>query len=443
MSVTRKSDTPVGNGRTAQFGEWVIRWRWFVILFSLLVVAGFGAGASKLYMKNDYRIFFGEDNPQLTSFESLQAIYTKDDNILFVVEHAEKQAFSSDFLVAVQWLTEEAWKLPFATRVDSVTNFQHSYSEEDDLIVGDLVETPAEMDAQQLSDVRSVAMAEPMLRDRLIGDNDRVIGVNAILTLPELDPNEAVQAAGAARELVERFNASFPEYKVYLTGMVMLNNAFAESSIRDMTTVVPLMYLGIIVSMLFLIRSVTGTIGALLVIVFSSVVAMGFMGAIGFPVTPPSAIAPTIIMTLAIADSIHILVSLLFYMRQGLSKHDAIVESLRVNFQPVFLTSLTTAIGFLSMNFSDAPPFRHLGNVVAVGVAAAWFFSIGFLPALLSLLPFRQPVGKETRETRFDAWVDFLVRRRSATLWSSVAVVVALAAFVPKIDLDDLGRLLC
>jgi predicted RND superfamily exporter protein len=437
MSVTTKSIAPKNNGRATQFGEWVIRWRWFVILFSLLVVAGVGAGASKLYMKNDYRIFFGADNPQLKSFESLQAIYTKDDNILFVLEHPEKKAISAEFLTAVQWLTEEAWKLPFATRVDSVTNFQHSYSEGDDLIVGDLVEAPSEMNSAQLAEVRRVAMGEPMLRGRLVGDNERVIGINAILTLPELDPNEAVQATGAARKLVERFNDSYPEYKVYLTGMVLLNNAFAESSIRDMSTVVPLMYLGILIAMLFLIRSIAGTIGALLVIVFSSVVAMGFMGAIGFPVTPPSAIAPTIITTLAIADSIHILVSLLYYMRQGLSKNAAIVESLRVNFQPVFLTSLTTAIGFLSMNFSDAPPFRHLGNVVAVGVAAAWFFSIGFLPALLSLLPLRERAGKETRESRFDAWVDFLVRRRAVTLWGSVTVVVFLAAFVQKINLDD------
>ena len=432
---TNRSQSDPGWG--AAFGRWVLRWKWLVLLVSLAVVIGVGAGAGKVRMKNDYRVFFGDDNPQLKSFEALQAIYTKDDNVLFVLEHAENEVFSPEFLSAVQKVTEEAWKLPFATRVDSVTNFQHSYAEEDDLIVGDLVESPNEMSAAQLAAVRDVAMGEPMLRDRLVGDNKRVVGINAILTLPEKDPNEAVQAATAARALVTEFNKTYPEYKVYLTGMVMLNNAFAESSIRDMTTVVPLMYLGIMATTFFLLRSISGTIGAFLVIIFSSAVAMGFMGLIGFPMTPPSATAPTIITTLAIADSIHILVSLMFYMRQGLSKNDAIVESLRVNFQPVFLTSLTTAIGFLSMNFSDAPPFRHLGNVVAVGVAAAWFFSIGFLPALLALLPIRSRSVKESAGSRFDTWVDFLVRRRSATLWSSVAFVVFVAAFIPKISLDD------
>ncbi len=437
MSDLEKQEEALEDGWGAPFGRWVIRWRWLVLLVSLAIVVGVGSGARKLGMKNDYRIFFGDDNPQLKSFEALQAIYTKDDNILFVLEHSENEVFSQEFLAAVQTVTEEAWKLPFATRVDSVTNFQHSYAEEDDLIVGDLVESPYDLSTEELKEVQRVALSEPMLRDRLVGDSPRVVGINAILTLPEKDPNEAVQAAAAARELVAAFNEQFPEYKVYLTGMVMLNNAFAESSIRDMSTVVPLMYLGIIVTTMFLLRSVSGTVGAFLVIVFSSAVAMGFMGSIGFPITPPSASAPTIITTLAIADSIHILVSLMFFMRHGRSKNEAIVESLRVNFQPVFLTSLTTAIGFLSMNFSDAPPFRHLGNVVAVGVIAAWFFSIAFLPALLAVLPMRAGKSVARSGTRFDSWVDFLVRRRSSTLWGSVAVVVLLAAFIPKISLDD------
>ena len=437
MSELKTDESKTAPDWGTAFGHWVLRWKWLVLLVSLALVIGVGAGASKVRMKNDYRVFFGDDNPQLKSFEALQAIYTKDDNILFVLEHPTNEVFSREFLSAVKHVTEEAWKLPFATRVDSVTNFQHSYAEEDDLIVGDLVESPSDMNEAELAAARDVAMGEPMLRDRLVGDNKQVVGINAILTLPEKDPNEAVQAAAAARELVSKFNESYPDYKVYLTGMVMLNNAFAESSIRDMTTVVPLMYLGIMAATFFLLRSIAGTIGAFLVIIFSSAVAMGFMGLIGFPMTPPSATAPTIITTLAIADSIHILVSLMFYMRQGLSKNDAIVESLRVNFQPVFLTSLTTAIGFLSMNFSDAPPFRHLGNVVAVGVAAAWFFSIGFLPALLALLPIRSRSIKESGGSRFDTWVDFLVRRRSATLWSSVAFVVFIAMFIPKISLDD------
>ena len=102
-------------------------------------------------------------------------------------------------------------------------------------------------------------------------------------------------------------------------------------------------------------------------------------------------------MTLAIADSIYVLVTLLKGMQSGLSKNDAIVESLRVNMTPVFLTSLSTVIGFLSMNFSDVPPFNHLGNITAAGVMAAFLLSILFLPALVAVLPMRVPKGVPRR----------------------------------------------
>ena len=91
----------------------------------------------------------------------------------------------------------------------------------------------------------------------------------------------------------------------------------------------------------------------------------------------------------AVADSIHILVSLRGLMREGMSKLDALPEAMRLNFLAVAITSLTTIVGFLALNFSDAPPFWHLGNITAVGIAAAWMFSITLLPALVALLPMK------------------------------------------------------
>ena len=202
------------------------------------------------------------------------------------------------------------------------------------------------------------------------------------MTLPYEDPNEPVTAANAAQVLADKFQKKYPEYEVYLTGIVMLNNAFATSSMRDIATIIPIMYLGISITMFLLLRSFAGTFATLVVIALSSIVGVGFMGWIGFPLTPPLAIAPTIITTMAVADSIHVLVTMLEQMRKGETKVAAIKESLRINFQPIFLTSLTTAIGFLSLNWSDAPPFQHLGNVVAVGVVAAWVFSIYLITRL-------------------------------------------------------------
>jgi predicted RND superfamily exporter protein len=121
------------------FAKHVIEYGWRYLLLSVLLTVLCGWGMSKLEFKNDYRVFFSPENPQLTAYDKFQKIYTKDDNILLVVTHPSEKVFSNEFANALRWLTDEAWKLPFATRVDSLTNYQHSEAEEDDLLVGDLI----------------------------------------------------------------------------------------------------------------------------------------------------------------------------------------------------------------------------------------------------------------------------------------------------------------
>jgi predicted RND superfamily exporter protein len=151
--------------------------------------------------------------------------------------------------------------------------------------------------------------------------------------------------------------------------MVMLNDAFNEAGVRDVMTLMPVMYLLITVMLFIVLKSKSAVATTMGVMVLSIMGAMGFSGWAAIPITPPSSIAPTVIMTLAIAHSIHILKTLFKTMSAGADQEQAIVESLRQNLRPVFLTSLTTIIGFLSLNFSDTPPFHDLGNITAMGVA--------------------------------------------------------------------------
>ena len=67
------------------YAQWLIRWRWPVILVTIALAATAGYGAKNLAFKNDYRVFFSEDNPQLLAFEEIQNTYTKNDNIMFVI----------------------------------------------------------------------------------------------------------------------------------------------------------------------------------------------------------------------------------------------------------------------------------------------------------------------------------------------------------------------
>ena len=425
------------DARVEGFARRVIRWRWPVLLVSLLVSIAISSRAQGLFFDTDYAAFFGSENPQLSAYEELQNVYTKNDNVLFVVEPANGEAFSRESLLAVEELTEAAWQLPFAIRVDAVTNFQHTSSEEDDLFVRDLVEEVAARSGPERDAARDVAVAEPLLVRRLVNEGATVSGVNVTLQLPGEGPTEPIQVAAAAREMAAAVGASHPEVTIYITGFAMLNNAFQEVSVDELSVLMPLMFGAMFLVMILTLRSVTSSIATMLLVMLSVGIAMGLGGLFGVGLTPPSAQAPTIIMTLAIADSIHILVSMLRGMGAGLSKHDAIVESLRINMTPVLLTTVSTVIGFLSLNFSDVPPFNHLGNMTAAGVTGAFLLSISFLPALMAILPVRVPKARAGTSVFFDRFADLVIAGRRSLLWGSTALTVLFVALIPMNELDD------
>ncbi|WP_205944726.1 efflux RND transporter permease subunit [Pelagibius litoralis] len=431
------SGKSMSGGWIVSYAELIIRLRWLVILGSVALAVALGSGGQFLGFSTDYRVFFGKENPQLKAFESMQQIYTKDDNILFVLQPRDGEVFTPEMLGAIRELTEASWQLPFSRRVDSITNFQHSYAQGDDLTVEDLVPARAGLTTEKIAAIRATALGEPLLINRLIAPDARTTGVNVTLTLPGESESEVPVAMAAAREIVEAFRERHPDITVAVTGLVALNNAFSEASFADLATLIPIMYGIIIAGLLIFLRSIAGTIATLLVVGLSAGTAMGLTGWLGINLTPPSSTAPTIILTLAVADSIHLLVTLLHAMRQGASKREAIIESLRVNFNPIFLTSLTTAIGFLSLNFSDAPPFRDLGNITAMGVIAAWIYSVSFLPAFLAVVPLRvkrQTTGSNDLMQRL---AEFVLRRRQPLLYGMTALVIALAVWIPRIELND------
>ncbi len=421
-----------------RYTDWVVRWRWPVILLSLLSISAMTAGVSRLEFSNDYRVFFSEENPQLIAFEALQKIYTKNDNILFAIEPADGNVFTESNLRLIADVTEKAWQLPFSTRVDSITNFQHTRAEGDDLIVEDLVD-PETLTAADLSRIREVALNEKLLLNRLITPGGEITGINVAIELPGIDPaTEVPKVAAAARALAEAVRADYPGTKVYLTGVIMMDNAFAEASLTDMQTLMPLAFTGVIIMLLLLFRSFSATVITSAVFFLTILASLGLAGWAGFPMTPPLASVPLVVLILAVADCVHILIPALRGMREGEEKLAALRESMRINFQPVFLTSLTTAIGFMTLNFSEVPPFGHLGTAAALGVVIAFLLSILLLPTLFAVLPVRVRPCAGRKDSPGMAWLaEQVIRFRTLFLWGSVAVAAALVIFIPKNELND------
>jgi predicted RND superfamily exporter protein len=420
------------------YAEFIIRHKILAVILSLIMVGVMGAGAQHLTFTNDYRVFFGEDNPQLLAFENIQDSYSKNDNVMLLLVPESGNVFTNETLEAVAWLTDRAWQTPYSSRVESLTNYQHTSSEGDDLRVEDLVLEPGEMSNEALAKIKAIALNEPVLVNRLISPAAHVTGININVELPGVNPiEENPEVVNFVRDLRFEFESKFPSIDVKLTGIIMMNQAFPEASLYDMSTLFPLMLLIFVVVLFFWVKGFAGTLTTFAIIVFSIVGAMGMAGWFGIALTPPSFSAIMIIPTMAIADSVHILMNYVVAMRHGENKHDAMVDSVRINLQPVFLTSVTTAIGFMSMNFSDAPPFRDLGNIVAMGVLVAFVLSITFLPAIMMILPGRQKVEETTSSKMMTQFAEFVIANRKRLLIGMGLTSLMIISFVPKNELND------
>ena len=418
-------------------GKVVVKYRWLLIVSLFIFAAVSASGMRFLTFSNDSRMFFSKENPQLQALETLEKTYTKVENVLYILAPESGNVFERDTLAAVEFLTREAWKLPFSSRVDSISNYQHTAAKEDDLVVSDLVTDAENLSDQQIVQIKKIALDQPLLVNSLVDKKGSVTAVNINIISPDDGSYDVEKVHRAAVRLNRIMQEKYPSIDMYLTGGVMIDAAFGEAPKRDMRSLIPLMFGFLLFLIVLSLRSILATAGTLLVIVFATITGLGLAGWLGIVLTPASANAPVIILTLAVADSIHILVTVFHLLGTGSSKHEAIKESLRVNLQPVLITSLTTAIGFLTMNFSDAPPFRDLGNIVALGVMAALLYSVFFMPAFMAVLPLRAKKNKEKQNRVFLAIAEFVIRYRRPVLWTMVALVVVTSTGISKIYLND------
>ena len=429
--------------RSGKFGAaWatsVIKHRWLVLIFTIGAGLAAGFGSQYVSFNSDYHVFFSEDNPQLLAYDALQNKYTKDDNVFIVIESKDGELFTTKNLQAIEGLVQDAWQTPYSSRVDAITNFQYTRAVGDDLYVDDLISEASSKSGEVIAELKDIATNDSRLVNRLINSDGTVTAVNVTVRLPDSDNGENTEIVNFIRTMAADFEDENPGLKTHLSGMVMMNAAFFEAASADASFLTPLMFLIIIITIYLATRTITGTVSALIVIIFSILTAMGIAGWLGIQLTPPSAAFMNIVMTLAVADSIHVLITFIQRMRKGSSKQQAIIESLQVNYVPVLITSLTTVIGFLSMNFSDSPPFRDLGNLTAIGMIAAFFYSVLTLPALLAILPVRIKVrtSKEGQVTFLERLSEFVILRKRAVVVATSLFILGSTFLVFKNELND------
>ena len=424
---------------TLSLPPWLKRPGVFLMVFTVFVVI-IAAGSGNLTFRGDYRVFFADDNPQLQAFDTIERTFNKNDNLSVVIAPPNGQLFTPKYLTLVRDLTEAAWQVPYSTRVDSISNYQHTEAIDDDLLVADLLPKFAAISDEHSLKAQNVALNQVELLSRLVSVKGDVAVINITVHLDEANKTEqALEIASFSENLVAQFAAQYPEVEFHRAGIVMMNYNFFNSAQQDSSTLVPLMFLIVLLVLGAMLRSITAIVATFTMLIAAIASTLGVAGWFGMAINTASVNVPTIVMTLAVADCVHIIASMRHRLSEGASKYEALAFAIKVNNMPVFITSATTAIGFLTMNFSDVPAIRDLGNLTAVGVMIAWLLSISLLPALLYFLPQTVKVNNQAAQqqqllARFGV---FITEHAKAVFIVSAVLVAVAGSFITENKIND------
>lgn len=417
----------------------IVTRRWLTILLSLLVMLALAAGATRLIVVDvDFRNHFGESDPHLIALEQLEETYALSDAVLVAVAPHNGTIFTQETLVAIEELTEQLWRTPYATRVDSISNYTHSEGFEDELVVEQLIDEASSLSDTDIQRIMDIALGTEEVAGRFVSRDGRVAGLVVSIILPD-DNRELAkrEVTDYLYETVADAGEKYTSIDYHLLGGLILNRVIGDA-LDDETGVLGPIALGtMLLVALVLTRSIWGTLAIMLMIATIIPSALGFAGWTGLRLFGESGAALFVLMAVTVAHSVHIIEGMARGLRQGMAKAEAAIHAVRVNMWPVFLTSFTTAIGFLSLNFVDMPPFRVMGNIVAFGSMCAFAFAVTLLPAFLSVLPFRAQKMREDKQDFFDRLSRFVISYRTILLCFFGILTVFLVAGISKIELRE------
>ncbi len=422
-----------------EFFNLVVRYRWLTIFLSLLIVTVFAAGVTRIVTVDvDFRNHFNKDDPHLVKLEEMEDLFALSDSALVVIAPSTETIFTREALAAVEQLTEHLWLTPYVVRVDSLANYSHSEGLEDELIVEPLFEDAISLSDEELERIQRIALDTTDIAGRFISRDGRLGGFVVSLALPDSDREAAkIEVVDFLNGLAVEARTSNPEIEYHLYGDLFLNRAVRDAINNDIAVLAPIAFGTMLLVALIVLRSIWGMIAIVAMLMTVLLSALGFTGWTGMPLFGESGAALFVLMAIAIAHSVHVIEVMADGMRSGMSRRSAAIHSLQLNAWPVFLTSLTTAIGFLSLNFSEMPPFRVMGNIVAFGAMCAFVYSVTLLPALLSIMPMRTRVAPAGKLYFFDHLAKFVVSNSTRLLWTFLILTAVLVVGITRIELNE------
>ncbi len=348
---------------------------------------------SRSRMETDLDKYMPQNHPAFIYSDQAESIFNIKDGIIIAIENPDG-IYNHGTLSKIKDITRKLGKMPEIDK-DDVTSLYTA-----DNIVGTeygmdvkafYKKTPTS--AEDLAKLQQNVRSNDMIFGRIVSEDETVSVIVANIG----DDVFSQQFYDDILKMAKSFEG--PE-KLYVAGTPIVEGTMAYLGPRDMKKMVPIVILVIILVLLFVLRSLKNSFFTLLVVVLSVIWTFGLMAAIGIPIYAVSTMIPVMLIAIGVADGIHLYSHLDLYLAKhpGASKREAVADMLKGMWKPVMMTSVTTAVGFISLLTSEVYPIKYFGLFTAFGVIAAMFFSLILIPS--GILAFGLPKRKRSHKNK-------------------------------------------
>ncbi|MFL3655013.1 MAG: RND family transporter [Halioglobus sp.] len=422
----------------ARLISFLLSQRYLLATLSIVLGGAISLGALQTTIDSSDDSILSEDDPYRLEVAQVNKDFPPSTSVLFAFMSPEGDVFNMDMLQAMQDLTDRYTDVESAVSVASLINHRLDAVDADIHSRDYLLPELDELTAQDLIKIREIALEdEDLIQSMLSPEGDMALAVIKFQATSE-EQETQLRIAKTVIDLRDSLREQYPDQNIYVLGRILFEYDNYNAQVKDSKYLFPIVMLTVLALMYFCLGSLWFALAIAAVSVMSVGLTVGTVGWAQVPFNQISNMGPLVVFMIAMADSIHLVSVYLQGLNKSLSKFEALRESLRVNIQPVTLATVTTAMGFLSLNYCASPGIYGFGNVVAIGVVWAFLATFTLLPALILLLPVKK-VPKPLGVRGFINFVAKLVANNGTPLfWGSLTLIVVTFAMLPlnKVDFD-------
>ena len=275
--------------------------------------------------------------------------------------------------------------------VTSISNTDDIYGSEEGLTIEKIFEVIPETPGEMKS-LRRRVLENDLFRNSFFSEDGRRTGIFVELAMDE-DDSEILYSTYIALERIFEENPGIDKH--YIAGFPIVAATLRTVIDQDTQRFFPFVALLAVFFLWLTFRRPSGVAVPMLVVGFSILFTLAIMVVFEVPLNTITSALPVFLISIGVADGIHMFSEYRENRIEGLPREKAVCLMLDKLALPVTMTSITTAVGFLSLTVSDIVPILTFGIFVAVGTLLAMVLSLIFIPALLMVLPEKVSASQE------------------------------------------------